>query len=181
MIRDMPRLPRIVESDPRCALVLRALSLHPRPLWPGGTIAVPSARLDPHLSSALRSVHHAGRAARGLEKAEHRLAREEQGLLLADRRGGAQRGVRVSRLLILTDDGAERFYRRVESLLRRHGPRVLALRLDAGASTLGEMLYGPGRIARLLMIEHKEAVSSVLLALAGQGDAGPVDTRLQEQ
>ncbi len=181
MIMDTPHMPRIVESDPRFPLVLHALSLHPRPLWPGGTTAVPSARLDPDLSRALRSVHHAGRAVRGLEKAEHRLAREEQGLLLADQQGGARRGVRVSRLLVLSDDGAERFYRRVDSLLRRHGPRVLALRLDAGASTLGEMLFGPGRMARLIMIEHKEAVSSVLLALAGQGAAGPVDTGSPKQ
>jgi hypothetical protein len=139
-------------------------------------MAVPTARLDPDLAKTLRGAQRAGLAVRGLEKAEQRLAREEQGLLLADQQGGAQRGARVSRLLILSDDGAERFYRRVESLLSRHGPRVLALRLDAGASTLGEMLFGPGRMARLLMIEHKEAVSSVLLALAGQGDAGPVDT-----
>jgi hypothetical protein len=144
-------------------------------------MAVPTVRLDPDLARALRSVRHAGRAVRGLEKAEHLLAREEQGLLLADQQGGEQRGVRVSRLLILSDDGAERFYRRVESLLRRHGPRVLALRLYADAAALGGMLFGPGRIARILMIGHKEAVSSVLLALAAQGDAGPVDSRLQEQ
>jgi hypothetical protein len=139
-------------------------------------MAVPTARLDPDLAKALRGAQRAGLAVQGLEKAERLLALEEQGLLLADRQGGAQRGARVSRLLILSDDGAERFYRRIESLLRRHGPRVLALRLDAGASTLGEMLFGSGRMARLVMIEHKEAVSSVLLALAGQGAAGPADT-----
>jgi hypothetical protein len=80
------------------------------------------------------------------------------------------RGVRISRLLLLADDGADRFYRRVESLLRRHGPRVLALRLDLDAAALGGLLFGPGRRARLLLIEHKDAVCRVLLALAGEGE-----------
>lgn len=87
---------------------------------------------------------------------------------MADRQSGISRGMRVSRLLLLSDDGAVRFYRAVDSLLRTHGPRVLAMRLNADAATLGGLLFGPNRIARLLMIEHKDAVSEVLLSLAGQ-------------
>ena len=78
--------------------------------------------------------------------------------------------VRVSRLLLLADDGAERFYRHVETLLRRHGPRVLAVRLDLDAHALGELLFGPGRLVRLLMIVHKEAVSAILLTMPEDGD-----------
>jgi len=74
--------------------------------------------------------------------------------------------VRVSRLLVMADDGAERFYRQVERLLLRHGPRVLAVRLEVDADTLGEMVFGPGRRARLLLLAHKEAVSGVLLSMA---------------
>ena len=76
--------------------------------------------------------------------------------------------MRISRLLVLADDGAERFYRRVEALLRRHGPRLMAVRLGIDAEGLGEMLFGPGRAARLLLIEHKTAVGAILLALADQ-------------
>jgi hypothetical protein len=72
----------------------------------------------------------------------------------------------VSRLLLLADDGADRFYRQVETLLRRHGPRVLAVVLEIDEHGLGELLFGPGRVARLLMLEHKQAVGSVLLAMA---------------
>ena len=105
---------------------------------------------------------------RSLENAERTLAAEERGLQMADRQIGVPRGVRVSRLLLLANDGAERFYRQIEALLRRHGPRVLAVRLEIDENGLGELLFGPGRVARLLMLEHKQAVGSVLLAMAGQ-------------
>ena len=105
---------------------------------------------------------------RSLEKAEHTLAAEERGLQMADRQIGAPRGVRVSRLLLLANDGTERFYRQIDALLRRHGPRVLAVCLEIDEHGLGELLFGPGRVARLLMLEHKQAVGSVLLAMAGQ-------------
>ena len=85
---------------------------------------------------------------------------------MADQKSGVPRGQRISRLLILANDGAERFYRQVESLLQRHGPRVMAVRLQADAEQLGGLLYGPGRAARLLMIVHKAAVGAALMALA---------------
>jgi hypothetical protein len=43
---------------------------------------------------------------------------------------------------------------------------VLAVRLALDAAALGELLFGPDRPVRLLLIEHKEAVCSVLLAMA---------------
>lgn len=105
---------------------------------------------------------------RGLEGAERALATEARGLARVDRRTGVERGGRVSRLLVLADDGSERFYRTVESLLRRHAPRVLALRLSVDEAALGRLLFGRDEVARLLLVEHKDAVSAVLLALGGQ-------------
>ena len=70
--------------------------------------------------------------------------------------------------MVLTNDGAERFYRQAESLLKSHEPRLVGVRLKVDAETLGEALFGRGRTARLLMIEHKTAVGTILLALADQ-------------
>jgi hypothetical protein len=162
------RLPKQVESDPRGPQVIRLLTKHTQLLWQGGDLEVPSVAFSPELAAALSSARSAGRVARGLENVEQRLANEELGLNMADRKSSVQRGVRVSRLLILSNDGAERFYRNVESLLRKHGPRVLAIRLDIGAAELGELIFGPGRVARLLMLEHKDAVAAFLLAMSGQ-------------
>ena len=158
-------LPRPVEEDPRGDKVLHLLSANTRPLWPGSAIALASVRLTPSLGDALKSAHNAGQLVRGLELAENRLAREQRGLSIADQKAGHSRGERVSRLLLLADDGAQRFYRNVESLLRRHSPRVLAVLLESDSATLGELLYGTGSLARLLLLEHKEAVSHVLLSM----------------
>jgi hypothetical protein len=94
------------------------------------------------------------------------LANEQQGLAHGDRKAGVGRGGRVSRLLVLAGDGSERFYREVESLLRRHAPRVLALRLPIDEVALGRLLFGGDQVARLLMVGHKDAVSAILLAIA---------------
>jgi hypothetical protein len=160
------RLPKSVESDPRGPQLLRNLTAHTRLLWQGSEIGIPVARMTPELADALRQAHSAGRVVRSLENAERTLAAEERGLQMADRQSGVPRGVRVSRLLLLADDGAERFYRQIETLLRRHGPRVLAVLLEIDENGLGELLFGPQSVARLLMLEHKHAVSSVLLAMA---------------
>ena len=172
------RLPRPVEADPRGQELLKVLTAHARPLRPGGKVRVPMAAFSPALAQALRTAHRAGHLVRSLEVAERRLAAEDRGLGLGDRRSGVSRGARVSRLLVLSDDGAERFYRQVERLLLQQGPRVLALRLDVQAETLGQMLFGPGGRAVLLLLDHKDAVSAVLLALVespeGSGGEGGV-------
>jgi hypothetical protein len=162
------RLPKLVETDPRHPQLLRILTMHTELLWRESKIGIPVAELNSKLVGALRKAHNAGQVIRGLEGTERALAAEERGLRMADRQIGVPRGVRVSRLLILASDGAERFYRNVETILRRHGPRVLAVRLEIDARGLGELLFGPGRVARLVMLEHKQAVGSVLLAMTGE-------------
>jgi hypothetical protein len=162
------RLPKSVESEPRGTQLLRNLTTHTRLLWQGSEIEIPVARMTLELAEVLKKAYSAGQVVRSLEKAERTLAEEERGLRMADRQIGVPRGVRVSRLLLLANDGAERFYRQIDALLRRHGPRVLAVRLEIDENGLGELLFGAGRVARLLLLEHKHAVGSALLAMAGQ-------------
>jgi len=127
------------------------------------------------LLEALSAAYRAGHVVRSLEKTQAVLAAEAHGQRLADRRSGTERGQRISRLLILANDGSERFYRQVASLLKRHGPRVIAVFLKTDAAALGGAVFGKGRAARLLMIEHKAAVGDVLLALADQWTGSSVD------
>jgi hypothetical protein len=162
------RLPKAIASDPRSALLLKMLATAPHRLWPESPLCIPEADLSAILLETLQAAHRTGRLLRSLEKAQAVLTSEAHGQRLADRRGGTVRGGRISRLLVLANDGAERFYRRVASLLARHEPRVAAVRLTVDAETLGGALFGKGRSARLLMIVHKEAVGEVLLALADQ-------------
>ena len=161
------RLPKLIESDPRGPQLLLNLTTHTQPLWRESELRIPAAMPSSELAEALRNAYASGQVIRGLESAERRLAAEERGLQMADRQIGVPRGIRVSRLLILANDGAERFYRNVETLLHRHGLRVLAVRLEIDAGGLGELLFGTGRIARLVMLERKQAVGDVLLAMTG--------------
>lgn len=175
-----PRLPRAVEADPRCDALRRWLVEHARPLRDGGEWRVAWAPLTGALAAALRSARSTGRLVRGLESIAPTLEAEARGQRLADERlaverGDAPRAARISRLLVLSNDGADRFHRQVESLLRRHGDRVLALRVDASAEELGALLFGPGHLARAVLIEHRDAVATALLALvpAATASAGP--------
>jgi hypothetical protein len=161
------RLPKLVEFDPRGRALLQSLIRRTQPIRAGSKISVPVAQLD-GLERALQSAHRAGRVVRGLKTAERTLAAEEHGLRFVDQSRDVERGHRVSRLLLLANDGSDGFYRQVENLLRRHDPRVLAIRLNVDAAGLGAPLFGAGRTTRLLMIQHKEAVAAVLFGLAEQ-------------
>jgi len=160
------RLPRQLEEEPAAAQLVRELTARSLPLWASGELRVPHADLSPPLAASLKAAYSAGRIVRGLEGADRALAAEERGLEHVDRTTGVERGRRVSRLLVMADDGSERFYREVEWLLRRHAPRVLGLRLASDEHALGGLLFGPDQVARLLLVDHKGSVTAVLLALA---------------
>ena len=162
------KLPKAVENEPRSAALASGLASRAHPLWEGGERCIPHADLSPALEAALKSAFSTGQIVRGFEAAQSALAAEERGLQNVNRKTGVARGQRISRLLVLTEDGAERFYRNVEGLVRRHAPRVLALRLSADERTLGNLLFGPDQVARLLLVERKNAVSAVLLALVAR-------------
>lgn len=161
------RLPKLVESDPRGVDLLQKLIARARPIRAESEISVPEAKLD-GIKSALKSAHRAGRVVRGLKTAEQILASEEHGMQLVDESSGVTRGDRVSRLLLLANDGSDGFYRKVENLLKRHAPRVLAIRLDVNAANLGAPLFGTGHTTRLMMIQHKDAVAALLFCFAEQ-------------
>jgi hypothetical protein len=170
------RLPKALEAEGLAAALEAAIEAHSDLLWPEGEVRVPRAELSAGLASALQSARVARRVVRGSELAERALEANALGLQHVDRKTGVQRGGRVSRMLVLADDGSQRFYRNVESLVRRHAPRVMALRVAVDERALGESLFGPGQVARLVLLDHKDAVAGVLEALASQwglaGDRG---------
>jgi len=109
------------------------------------------------IAEGLFHARRAGRLVRGLEGAEASLAAQEAGLKKVE----AARGVesrRISRLLIVSADGSERFFRRVEQVETRFARRIAVLVLECDEDELGSAAYGPGKKARALLIEHKDAV-----------------------
>jgi len=86
---------------------------------------------------------------------------------------GEEPAVRISRLLLVSADASERFYRQVEKLRSRFANRLEVLVLECDENELGEAAFGPGRRARAVMVHHKEAVVRFLSALEyGAPDEG---------
>jgi hypothetical protein len=170
MTGPAPRLPKAVEADPRAVRIAARLAADPQPLRPDGSLRIATIPLDAALADALRSARTANRVRRGLESIAAALDAEAHGLAQVDRESGVARGARLSRLLFVTNDGADRFYRHVETLLVRHAARVQGLRLDASAAELGALLFGPDAIARVVLLEHKDAVAAALFSIAGPKD-----------
>ena len=152
------RLPRQIEADACCGAIQNALTARTCTLWEHGRVVVPALALTASLGEALRAALTRGQLQRGLEAAVASLAAERRGLL--------DGGDRVSRLCLVANDGAERFYRQVERCLMAHAPRLLGGLLAADSATLGELLYGRNTTVKLVLVDHKDAVSSVLRALA---------------
>ena len=122
--------------------------------------------LCPPLATALRAAHRDGHLVLGLERAEEALAAEARGLDFAARRATTRAGARVSRLLLLSEDGAERLYRHVERLALTRAPRVVVLLLFAGAATFGSAATGRDVTAKVVLVRRKRAVAGLLRALA---------------
>jgi hypothetical protein len=163
---DTLRLPRAVEESPRVEAVRAALRADVRPLWAGGTLGVPHIPLTSALRSALGTLGAAGRLVRGLETAEATLAGERRGLDALPAETRRRQGRRVSRVLLVSADGAERFHRQVERLVLAHAPRVVACRLGCTSAELGAAAFGAGAVAKLVLSGHKSAAAALLTALA---------------
>jgi hypothetical protein len=160
------RLPRALESEECHAAVQAALAAAMRPLWVGGTVAASVVPLTHALRRALRTAMSGGMVRRGLEAAESALEGERRGLDALPAEEALRHGGRVSRLLLVANDGAERFYRRVERLVVLHAPRVHPCVIECDSPSLGALLYGPGEVTKVVLVERKAAVVAILRALA---------------
>ncbi len=155
-------MPRVLIAEGRASAlaeewVRRALQARAE-----GLPALARYALDPRLRDALFEARRSRRIVRGIEGAEEALERQERGLArtAAARPESSQR--RISRLLIVSADGSARFYGQVGRLLERYGTRLEAVLLECDESDLGAAAFGPGRRARALLLEHKEAVAEFL-------------------
>lgn len=158
-------LPRAVEADACADAVHAALDRGAVLLWQGGTLVAARVPLAEPLARALGSARVQGRLILGLDGAGAALDADRAGLDALARRGTAT-GARVSRLLLVADDGAERFYRQVERLALAHAPRVLVVRCEADAVALGTAVLGRPRAVKAVLAAHRDAVTALLLALA---------------
>lgn len=171
-VTSWPPFPREIEADP-CVAALRArLASGARPLWRESTTIVPVLQVDRTLAAVLGQAARDGTLVRGLEAASAALDQEELGLAALAARDGAARPQRISRVLLLANDGAERFYRSADRVTRQHAARLLTCRLDLPADELGRIVVGAPAAVKAVLVHRKTAVAALLRALAGVGEGG---------
>lgn len=161
------RLPRQLEASGHDGTIRRVLQERTVMLWPGGARKVPRLAMNDALRRELLFAALNRRMIMGFEAISEKLTKEARGIqALSDRSERAQ-GERISRLIVCSRDGSERFYRRLERLLQEQERRVLGCLLDVDSVSLGAAMPGGRRPVKVAMVEHKDAVSSILCAIAG--------------
>jgi hypothetical protein len=161
----MLKLPKSWEADPHKETLLSLLEGSSRALRADGTIKVPHLPLSAGLKTALAFARRCGKMRGGLENIENLLQREETGFSKLAARGQDTRPTAITRVLILSDDGSDRFYRHCEALITRYEPRILCINLEMSSSALGQTFFGKEAVVKALLIEQKEYVQRVLKGL----------------
>ncbi len=164
-IADM-RLPRQLETDDSAEAIRHLLIEYAEKLMPDGKFNVPVIEWSNPLKVALQKARLQGRIRLGLEAITEKLDSERYGIKNAHQSSAAPQGDRISRLLLFSNDGADRFYRHIEQLLEQNAPRLLGCKLDGDAGVLGELFLGKDKKIKIIMAEHKDVVSVVLRAIA---------------
>jgi len=164
--------PRKHQSPQEEEALRTALYARTQKIRPEGELVVPLLTVNSALTQALITAERRGHLRIGLDAAEEKLVRERHGLLKMEKEQGLFVGKRISRLILVANDGTERFYRSVEWLAKDHKSRLLVCRLDIPGSEIGRILFGEERNIKLLLIDHKDTVSLVFQTLIPEEKAG---------
>jgi hypothetical protein len=168
-LSDM-RFPRQLEADGSSEIIRRELMARTTRLWPGSKMNVPLITLSEPLKVALKKARLQGRIRYGFGPIFEKLAGEKKGIANVREQTDAPYGERVSRLLLFSNDGAERFYRQIEQVSQMHAPRLLCCLLNIDGGALGHLITGKEGVIKIIMAEHKDVVSDVLRALVSGHD-----------
>ena len=144
-----------VESDVRAALERESIEL-----YSDSGIYIPVLKLNQELRKQIFYAKSLGELIFGYEAIEKALANELHGLQKVDSQSD-----RVSRLLIVTNDGSPRFYRELKFLQKKQGSRVMICRLDVGSVLMGNILGFEGKQVKALLLNRKTSVINVLKSL----------------
>ncbi len=115
-----------------------------------------------NLLKSLAFARRCGTLRGGLENIEHQLLNEQAGLDKLNEKNKDNLKRKYSRILLVTNDGSERFYHRCEMLLLKYSHRVFAFSLNVSSETLGEALFGKGKHVKSLLVIKKEMAEKIL-------------------
>ena len=167
-LSDM-RFPRQLEAAGLSEKIRETLVAEKTRLWPEGKLEVPVLNISESLTGAIKKARMQRRVRFGFDEIFDKLASEKKGIDHLHEQMKSQQNERISRLLLFSNDGAERLYRHIEQALTEHRLRILGCQLDTDGKTLGQLITGRSVGIKVILVEHKEAVSDVLRALVDAG------------
>jgi len=144
-----------VDSDVRAVLEKESIEL-----CSDSIIYIPVLKLTPELGKQIFYAKFLGELIIGYSDVEKALENELYGLQNVNNKSD-----RVSRLLIVTNDGSPRFYRQLEFLHKKQGGRVLICRLDVDSSLMGNILELKDKQVKAVLLNRKDSVVNVLKSL----------------
>lgn len=144
-----------VESDVRAVLEKESIEL-----CSDSNIYIPVLKINPELRKEIFYAKFRNELIIGYRDVEKTLENELHGLQNVNNQSD-----RVSRLLIVTNDGSPRFYRQLEFLHKNQGGRVLICRLDIGSVLMGDILELKDKQVKTVLLNRKESVVNVLKSL----------------
>ena len=144
-----------VESEVRAVLEKESIEL-----CSDSNMYIPVLKLNPELRKHIFSAKSLGELIIGYEAVEKALENELHGLQKVNNQSD-----RVSRLLIVTNDGSPRFYRQLEFLHEKQGGRVMICRLDVDSSLMGNILQLEDKRVKAVLLNRKKSVINVLKSL----------------
>jgi len=154
------KLPKQLEKDNVESEVRAALDQESIELCDDSTMSIPVLKLNPELQNQIRYAKFRDEVVLGFGEVEKALKNELHGLQKANNQGS-----RVSRLLLVTNDGSPRFYRQLEFLNKSQGSRVLICRLDVDSEVMGNILELKEKKVKAVLVNRKESVVNVLKSL----------------
>jgi hypothetical protein len=158
-------LPRQLEAAGLAEKIREVLAARKIKLRPEGKMEVPVLSISPSLTNAIRKAGLQRRIRFGFDDITEKLSAEKKGIDHVSSQLHTQQKDRISRLLLFSNDGAERLYRHIEQILTGHSGRILGCQLDIDGKTLGRLLTGGSTGIKVILVEHKDAVSDILRAL----------------
>ncbi len=167
----MLKLPKGIVTHSRASEIEAKFRVNLRPLSDTGRLEVPHWPFDEVMRVALLSAYNNDHLIQGLESIDQHLDAELKGLKALQSRPGQDQKQRLSRLLLLSNDGSERFYHSAESILTRHSDRILACVLDATADQLGRGLTKKSNPTKALLICDRKALEQFLIAIGEPNNA----------
>ena len=157
--------PRQLEADGSAEKIREVLAARQTRLGADGRMIVPVLNVSKALVDAIKRARMQRRVRFGFDDIFDKLVAEKKGIDELLQKTKSPQQDRISRLLLFSNDGVERLYRHIEQTLIEHHLRILGCQLDIDSNKLGQLLTGRSAAIKVILVEHKDAVSDVLRAL----------------